>query len=243
MNFPYSILAQPSVASPALALDREHLPAPALSASAIDQVLVHRFKAKDETAFIEIMDRHRRKIFAVSLGLLRNHADAEEITQDTFIRAYRGLARFRGDSSLATWLYRIAVNLARNRYWYFFRRRRQDTYSLDYALDDVGTRSLSALLAGGGQDPAENTVAAEFTRLVDACLERLAPRPREILHLRIVLDRSYREIAETLEIKKGTVKSRIARARGQLRALMSEACPDFSRVAGTQGWFLRPSGR
>ena len=88
--------------------------------SILDVDLVQRFNGGDESAFEEIMNRHKTRIFAAAMALLRNHADAEEITQDTFVRAHRGLAAFRGDSSLATWLHRIAVNLARNRYWYFF---------------------------------------------------------------------------------------------------------------------------
>ena len=96
----------------------------------IDAELARRFNAGDETAFNEIVSRYRGKIYGLTFGLLHNAADAEEITQDTFIRAYRGLSRFRGDSSLATWLHRIAVNLARNRYWYFFRRRRHSSGSL-----------------------------------------------------------------------------------------------------------------
>ena len=83
--------------------------------AAHDAKLVRRFHAGDESAFLEIMTRHREKIFGLTLSLLRNRGDAEEITQDTFIRAHRGLANFRGDSSLATWLNRIAVNLARTR--------------------------------------------------------------------------------------------------------------------------------
>ena len=130
----------------------------ALSTSAqealIDTALVQRFNAGDDAAFVQIMERYRAKIFTVTLGLLRNHADAEEITQDTFIRAHRGLARFRGDSSLATWLYRIAVNLARNRYWYFFRRRRQDSLSLDCALSEENSGTFSDLVADVLQDPA-----------------------------------------------------------------------------------------
>src|SRR6266700_1341121 len=103
-----------------------------------DAELVRRFRAGDDSAFVDIMNRYREKIFTIVLGLLRNHADAEEIAQDTFIRAHRGLANFRGDSSLATWLHRIAVNLSRNRYWYFFRRRRHATLSLDCPLGDDG---------------------------------------------------------------------------------------------------------
>src|SRR5471032_3103715 len=93
----------------------------------LDSQLVSRFNAGEESAFVEIMNRHKARIFAAAMALLRNHADAEEITQDTFVRAHRGFSKFRGDSSVATWLHRIAVNLARNRYWYFFRRRRHAT--------------------------------------------------------------------------------------------------------------------
>src|SRR5688500_15827596 len=76
-----------------------------------DTELVRRFLSGDEPAFVEITSRYRAKIFSVAISLLRNRADAEEIVQDTFVRAYRGLKNFRGDSSLATWLHRIAVNL------------------------------------------------------------------------------------------------------------------------------------
>ena len=206
--------------------------------AAIDDALVRRFAEGDESAFVEIMERYRGKIFTVTLGLLRNHADAEEITQDTFIRAHRGLANFRGDSSLATWLYRIAVNLARNRYWYFFRRRRQDSLSLDCALSDDSAATFADLVADVVQDPAQETVAGEFSTLVDMCMEKLDARHREILTLRNVLNRSYEEIADTLGINVGTVKSRIARARENLRTLLAEACPEFAPGAAPGEWFL-----
>ena len=204
----------------------------------VDAALVQRYNAGDDAAFVEIMERYRAKIFTVTLGLLRNHADAEEITQDTFIRAHRGLARFRGDSSLATWLYRIAVNLARNRYWYFFRRRRQDSLSLDCELGAENTGTFSDLVADTAQDPAQEAATGEFTKLVNACMEQLEARHREILTLRNVLNRSYDEIAQTLGINVGTVKSRIARARENLRTLIAAACPEFSPESDATDWFI-----
>src|SRR5580658_8588126 len=108
--------------------------AAATQEAAYDAELVRRFNGGDEAAFVEIIGRHRGKIVSIALGHLRNHADADEIAQDTFIRAHRGLARFRGDSSLATWLYRVAFNLSRNRYKYYYCRRRHATLSLDCAL-------------------------------------------------------------------------------------------------------------
>ena len=204
----------------------------------IDVGLVQRFNSGDDAAFVQIMERYRAKIFTVTLGLLRNHADAEEITQDTFIRAHRGLARFRGDSSLATWLYRIAVNLARNRYWYFFRRRRQDSLSLDCALSEDNTGTFSDLVADVSQDPAQEAATGEFTKLINACMDKLDSRHREILTLRNVLNRSYEEIAQALGINVGTVKSRIARARENLRTLLAEACPEFSPESAPSDWFI-----
>jgi RNA polymerase sigma-70 factor, ECF subfamily len=82
----------------------------------LDVELVNRFKAGDESALIEIMAAHREKIYNIAISRLRNCQDAEEVVQDVFIRAHRGLANFRGDSSLATWLHRIAVNLSSNHY-------------------------------------------------------------------------------------------------------------------------------
>ena len=98
---------------------------------ALDKVAVARFKAGDEAAFEEMVSRYWDRIYAMVLQLLRNSQDAEEVTQDAFIRAHRGLEKFRGDSSFSTWLYQIATNLARNRYWYWWRRKRDKSVSFD----------------------------------------------------------------------------------------------------------------
>ena len=210
-----------------------------------DAGLVRRFNAGDEAAFVEIVTRYRAKMLVVALGLLRNRADAEEIAQDTFIRAHRGLANFRGDSALATWLHRIAVNLSRNRYWYFFRRRRHATLSLDCALNEGSDATFADLVATDAPNPAREAATGEFSALVAVCMEKLDARHREILTLRNLLNQSYDEIAQALGINVGTVKSRIARARGNLRALLVEACPEFSPDASPSDWFepSRPTGR
>jgi len=203
-----------------------------------DTVLLTRFSGGDESAFTEIVNRYRAKIFSLTLNLLHNAADAEEITQDTFIRAYRGLARFRGESSLSTWLYRIALNLARNRYWYFFRRRRQNWVSLDRPLNDESQATLADLVAATDHDPAQEAVTGEFTSLIATCMDRLDQKHREILIMRNVLDLSYEEIARTLGINVGTVKSRIARAREYLRSLLAELSPDLAPAASLADFFL-----
>jgi len=132
-----------------------------------DAKLVRRFNAGDEEAFAEIVARYRSKMFSIALCHLRNHADAEEIAQDTFIRAHRGLARFRGDSSLATWLHRIAFNLSRNRYKYYFCRRRHAMLSLDCAFSEDNQATFSDLIASDSPSPSREATSGEFTELVN----------------------------------------------------------------------------
>lgn len=207
------------------------------NAAAHDAELVRRFNGGDDAAFDEIVHRHRDKVFAIAQGVLHNGADAEEIAQDTFIRAHRGLKNFRGDSSLATWLHHVTVNLARNRYWYFHRRRRHATLSLDCPLSDQTAATFSDLMPSSEPQPNREAITGEFNVLVTSCMEKLPPPQREILAMRNVLNRSYDQISVALGIEVGTVKSRIARARGQLRSLMAEACPEFGDNAQPSEWF------
>jgi RNA polymerase sigma-70 factor, ECF subfamily len=202
-----------------------------------DVTLVRRFNAGDDAAFDEIIVRYRKKMFTVAFTFLRNHADAEEIAQDTFIRAHRALGRFRGDSSLSTWLHRITVNLSRNRYWHFFRRRRHLTQSIDRALGDDNVSTIADLMACDAPGPVREATTREFSALVTECMDQLSPAQREILTRRSIQNCSYDEISEALGINLGTVKSRIARARECLRALLLKACPEFPAGALAVEWF------
>lgn len=207
-----------------------------------DADLVRRFNAGDESAFAEIVTRHRERLFAVALGVLHNRADADEIAQDALVRAYRALAQFRGDSSLATWLHRIALNLARNRYWYFFRRRRHASLSFDSAFSDENQATLADLVASDAAGPERVAQADEFSAIIEQCMERIGPGHRKILALRNAEHRSYQAIGRSLGIKVGTVKSRIARARESLRMQLAAACPEFGPEAQPTAWFdpVRP---
>jgi RNA polymerase sigma-70 factor, ECF subfamily len=205
-------------------------------AAACDAQLVERVRGGDQAAFEEIVTRYREKMLYVALALIRDRHDAEEIVQDTFVRAHRGIHRFRGDCSLVTWLHRITVNLARNRYWYFQRRARHATFSLDGPLTSESEATFSDVFASEAAGPARQATTDEFTEIVTACMEKLDPAHRQILTLRNILNHSYGEIARTLGIEEGTVKSRIARARGCLRNLMAEVCPEFSPDAAPSEW-------
>jgi RNA polymerase sigma-70 factor (ECF subfamily) len=220
------IPAGPAVRAAASRLEAQH-----------DAELVTRFNSGDDDAFAEIVTRYRGKMYSIALSHLRNHADAEEIAQDTFIRAYRGLARFRGDSSLATWLHRIAFNLSRNRYKYYFCRRRHAMLSLDCAFEDDSGSTFSDLIASDTPTPARAASTGEFSSLVVSCMEKLGTHQREILNLRNAMGQSYGEIAGALGISVGTVKSRIGRAREKLRGLLAMEYPDLAANSSSFDWF------
>jgi RNA polymerase sigma-70 factor (ECF subfamily) len=209
-----------------------------------DAELVRRFRLGDEDAFAAIFARYRDRMFAIAFSHLRNHADAEEIAQDTFIQAHRGMARFRGDSSLATWLHRIAFNLSRNRHRHNFCRRRHLTLSLDCALGVDNQDTFADTIASDAPSPSREAAVSEFTETVARCMERLGPDQREILKLRNGLSQSYGEIGRTLGTNIGTVKSRIGRARESLRALLAVAYADMAPEAEEPTWFepARPMG-
>lgn len=205
--------------------------------AAYDAELVRRFKAGDESAFTEIVQRHYSRIRSLANESLHNHADAEEVAQDTFIRAHRGLVNFRGDSSLTVWLYRIAINLARNRYWFYFRRHRHDMISIDQAAVEGSTLSLTGLLTDGTVAPRSESMTGEFVALVAECMQQLEESHREILTMRTMLHLSYEEIAASLRINVGTVKSRVARARERLRQLLHQMAPEFGRDSRLADYF------
>lgn len=187
---------------------------------ALDRLLVDRFRNGDSAAFEEMVTRHWDRIYGMVHQLLRNQQDAEEVTQDAFIRAHRGLANFRGDSSFSTWLYQIATNLARNRYWYWWRRKRDRTVSFDQPVGEDNDTPLSEIFAGESESPGDVTVTQELVDRIAVGMEKLNAKHREILILRNVKNQSYEEIAAILGISVGTVKSRIARARDSLREII-----------------------
>jgi RNA polymerase sigma-70 factor (ECF subfamily) len=199
--------------------------------TAIDRALLDRFVGGDESAFAEIMVDHRQKLFDLAFDMLHNRGDAEEIVQDTFIRAHRNLGGFRRESSLRTWLCQIALNLARNRYWYFRRRFRHLAISLDWSAPAGGQESAQGIrdyLSDGCPDPAHEASRQEFSALMTDCLTRLDPPHRRVLGDRFIKDCSYDEIGADLGISTGTVKSRISRARRRLREEIAAACPEIS---------------
>ena len=140
---------------------------------ALDRLLVDRFRNGDPSAFDEMVSRYWGRIYSMVNQLLRNPQDAEEVTQDAFIRAHRGLANFRGESAFSTWLYQIATNLARNRYWYWWRRRRDQSVSLDMPISSDSDTTLAEILPAELETPDDITVTREFVNRISQGMERL----------------------------------------------------------------------
>lgn len=173
-----------------------------------DSGLVRAAQAGDQAAFAEIVRQHQRSIYRIAYGLTRNAADADDLAQETFVRAYQALGRFRVGEPLHPWLARIAVNLAYSLHRH--RRRRPET-------------SLEPLVEAGKQwgvddDPADHAAHAERQAHLREAFEELTPEHQAILVLRVVEGLAYDEIAQTLNVPAGTVMSRLSRARAELKA-------------------------
>ncbi len=187
---------------------------------ALDRLLVARFKEGDQEAFTELVSRYWDRIYSRVHNMLKNKQDAEEVTQDAFVRAHRGLENFRGDSAFSTWLFQIATNLAHNKYWYWFRRKRSESISLDHSLSDDSDFSLIDICPVEGETPSEATLTQELVDQVAEHMKTLSEKHNEILVMRNVKNMTYENIAKELNLSIGTVKSRIARARMSLREKM-----------------------
>jgi RNA polymerase sigma-70 factor, ECF subfamily len=186
-------------------------------ASAEAQFL-ERLRAGEAAAFNRLVEERHADIYALLYRLTEDAEEARDLTQETFLQAFRHLAGFRGDADLRTWLYRIAVNQARNRWRWWKRRRRDRTVSLDAPAGESSDAPLSAgLPARDGEDPEAQALARERERALLSALRTLSRPYREVIVLRDIEGFSYEEVALALEINVGTVKSRLSRGRIELR--------------------------
>ena len=189
--------------------------APAISWSDVDSgeaALIARCAAGDETACAELVTIHQRMVYGLGFTLLGNHDDALDLSQEVFLRVFRTLGRFRGQSALRTWIYRIVVNQARNRQRWWRRRRRAEQISLDEYVEKFGDlESRHEVL------PDRLLASKETAAKIWQALDRLPFDQRTALILREVEGLRYEEIAYSLDVALGTVKSRLTRARQALR--------------------------
>ena len=183
-----------------------------------DAALAQRCASGDEVAYAELVAEHQRMIVQLAMNLLGDRDDALDLSQDVFLRVFRTIDRFRGQSSLRTWMYRITVNQARNRQRFWRRRHRADQISLDQHEAAHGECP-----SGTACTPDRVLAQKELAGRLHNALERLPFDQRTAIVLREIDGLSYEEIAYSLGVAVGTVKSRLTRARQALRLDLRDA--------------------
>jgi RNA polymerase sigma-70 factor, ECF subfamily len=183
-----------------------------------EAVLVQRCAAGEQLACTELVGEHQRMVVQLAMNLLGDRDEALDLSQEVFLRVFRTIHRFRGQSSLRTWIYRIAVNQARNRHRFWRRRHRADQVSLDQHLEVHGD-----FLSGRESTPDRVLAQKELAERLQQALDRLPFDQRTAIVLREIDGLSYDEIAFSLGVAVGTVKSRLTRARQALRHELREA--------------------
>jgi RNA polymerase sigma-70 factor (ECF subfamily) len=184
-----------------------------------DHDLVEACRAGRGDAFGSLVRRHEARVVRLAARLLGDADAALDAAQEAFVKAWRALPRFQGESRFSTWLVRIVINQCRND----LRRRRTVKHTRPLSLDApaAGDGSVADGVAGRSPDPFAVARGREVERALGAALSRLDPEAREVVWLRDAEDLSYEDIAEVLGVPVGTVRSRLHRARADLRRLMS----------------------
>jgi RNA polymerase sigma-70 factor (ECF subfamily) len=177
-----------------------------------DSDLVAAARDGDRDAFDTIVERHRRHVYQLCYRFVANHEDASDLTQDVFIRAYRGLRSFKGDAALGTWLYRIAVNVSLNKVG----GKKPDAESLDALL-----RTNDARMVSGDESASDAVLREERAAHVRAAIARLPKKQRATLILRVYHDLPHEQIAGILGSSVGAVKANFFHALNNLKKLLA----------------------
>ncbi len=181
-----------------------------------DQILVDRYQAGDEKAFTELVLKYQRKVYMMVYGMVSNHQDAKELTQEVFLRVYKHLKNFEGTSSFYTWLYRITRNLCID----YYRRRKVRTSEFNDGLRNASAREeqiFPVVSSASRETPTGRLLKEELAQQIREAMDKLPPKHREILILRELEGLAYQEIADTLGISIGTVMSRLHHARKKMQ--------------------------
>lgn len=187
--------------------------------------LIEAFKSGMQESFDKLVIMYSPQLYRTAYGLLGSKQDAEEVVQDAFVRAFRALNNFRGDSSFETWMHRITINLARNKFHWNRRRGEGMMTSISRVSDDEGEQR-DLLFPDDRLRPDFSMENSEIENQIMSGLSSLPESLRETMVLRHISDLPYEKIAEQLDCKVGTVKSRLARGRELLREyLISKEIP------------------
>ncbi|MBS5144814.1 MAG: sigma-70 family RNA polymerase sigma factor [Butyricicoccus pullicaecorum] len=181
-----------------------------------EKVLIARAKKGEIAAFESLMTAYENRVYTLALRSTGSEQDAADITQEVFLRAWKSLDSFRGDSSLSTWLYRVTSNLCVD-----FARKRAAEGNMA-SIDDTESPAASIPDLSRAIQPEQAAENQELREELQYALAQLSEEHRRVVLLRDVAGLTYTEIARTLELEEGTVKSRLARARNSLRKILLE---------------------
>jgi RNA polymerase sigma-70 factor, ECF subfamily len=188
-----------------------------------DHTLVQRARSGDERAFRLLVERYQRKVYAVALGMVKDREEAMDVVQEAFVKVHRSLDSFKADATFYTWLYRITVNVSID----LIRRRggsRSEAVEFDERIGhDLTEANLGAVSSQLESNPERTVLRRELGEKIQEALDQIPEKHRAILLLRELDGLSYEELAQVLEIPKGTVMSRLFHARAKVQKLLSES--------------------
>lgn len=197
-----------------------------VSAQQDESVLMEGLRAGDERAYEQLILRFQQPVYNLVSRLMNDSTDASDVVQEVFLKVFRNITSFRGQSSLKTWIYRIAVNEGHNHRRWFSRHRKQE---VGLEAETEGVRTYQETLPDLSRSPFDSASDQETRALIEEALIALNPNFRAAVILRDIEDLSYEEIADILRVSLGTVKSRILRGREALRNALLERMAERSR--------------
>ena len=186
----------------------------------VEAILIERLIARDERAFNELVTAYGRRVSALVMRMLGNKAEAEDLTQEVFVQVFKAIGTFRGESKLSTWIYRIAVNLCKNRSKYLRVRHSNEQDELEAVAERVDLGDARKANVAHIERPDEAMAGRQVEKIVQDAILQIDPAFRQCLILRDVEELSYEEIEQITGLAAGTVKSRIFRARAQLKEIV-----------------------
>jgi len=182
-----------------------------------ESVLIERAQNGEMAAFRDLVERHKKNVYYLALDLTGNHHDAEDLSQDVFIRAFQSLKHYRGEGKMSSWLYRITVNMNINRY----RRKSFKARKLQESYDELAESPNRSVGISDLVNPEQRAEAGIIQKHVDRALQHLTPKERSIFVLRHYNDLPLKEIAKIHKVKEGTIKSMLFRTIKKLQKELS----------------------
>ena len=190
---------------------------------ATEKKLIELSVSGDIEAFETLIQSHQKRVYNIALRMTGNPEDAQELAQDAIVRAFTSIGKFRGDSSFSTWLYRITINVCTD-----FLRKRRKTTVISMEQGPVSNENNQGIqIEEEAPGPDELAEKKQLKELVREAIDLLSDEHKQVLILRDIMDMSYKEIANTLNVNEGTIKSRLNRARAGLKKIIIQRAELF----------------